>query len=139
MISSAIDLAEKQLQDGTAASQVITHYLKLGSTREKLEQERISSENEVLKARVEAMLSSKRIEVLYEEALNAMRNYSGNFVPQEEIKFLQKLSDSISLLAIHNLITDSKRVKCYEKLIKKIHNTLVKYAKIQDSSCVPTA
>ena len=84
MISSAIDLAEKQLQDGTAASQVITHYLKLGSTREKLEQERISSENEVLKARVEAMLSSKRIEVLYEEALNAMRNYSGNFVPQEE-------------------------------------------------------
>lgn len=62
-----------------------------------------------------------------------------NFVPQEEIKFLQKLSDSISLLAIHNLITDSQRVKCYEKLIKKIHNTLVKYAKIQDSSCAPTA
>ena len=62
-----------------------------------------------------------------------------DFVPQEEIKFLQKLSDSISLLAIQNLISDSQRVKCYEKLIKKIHNTLVKYAKIQDSSCVPTA
>ncbi len=55
---------------------------------------------------------------------------SFDFVPQEEIKFLQKLSDSISLLAIQNLISDTQRVKCYEKLIKKIHNTIVKYSKL---------
>lgn len=87
MISSAIDLAEKQLQDGSAAAQVITHYLKLGSTREKLEQERLSSENEVLKARVDAMASSKRIEALYESALDAMRNYSGKKLIDEEDDF----------------------------------------------------
>ena len=33
MISLAVDLAEKQLMEGTASSQVITHYLKLGSTK----------------------------------------------------------------------------------------------------------
>ena len=39
LVAMATDLAEKQLRDGTASSQVITHYLKLGSTRERLEQE----------------------------------------------------------------------------------------------------
>jgi hypothetical protein len=87
LISSAIDLAERQLQDGTASSQVITHYLKLGSTREKLEQERLEAENAVLKARVESMASGKRIEELYEAALNAMRNYSGQSVDDEEFDF----------------------------------------------------
>jgi hypothetical protein len=87
LISSAIDLAEKQIQDGTAAAQVITHYLKLGSTRERLEQERLANENEVLRAKVEAMASSKRIEELYEAALNAMRNYSGKYSTTDDDEF----------------------------------------------------
>ena len=62
-----------------------------------------------------------------------------DFVPAEEIKFLQKLSDSISLLAFHDLISDSQRIKSYEKLIKKIHKTIVKYSKSQTSDSVPTA
>ena len=77
LVSLAIDLAERQLVDGTATSQVITHYLKLGSTREKLEQERLHRENQLLTARVETMASAKRIEELYEAALNAMRDYAG--------------------------------------------------------------
>lgn len=77
LISLAVDLAEKQLADGTATSQVITHYLKLGSTKESLEKEKLKHENELLKARTEAMRSNKRIEELYENALNAMRSYSG--------------------------------------------------------------
>ena len=77
LVSLAVDLAERQIENGTASSQVITHYLKLGSTREKLEQERLTSENELLKARVEQMASAKRIEELYETALNAMRTYAG--------------------------------------------------------------
>ena len=77
LVSLAVDLAEQQLADGTASAQVITHYLKLGSTREKLEQERISKENELLQAKVESMASVKRIEELYETALNAMRTYAG--------------------------------------------------------------
>ena len=77
LVSLAVDLAERQLEDGSASSQVITHYLKLGSTREQLEQERLTRENELLKARVEQLASAKRIEELYETALNAMRTYAG--------------------------------------------------------------
>ena len=77
LVSLAIDLAEKQLAEGTASSQVITHYLKLGSSREKLEQERLLRENELLNSKVEMMASAKRVEELYAEALNAMRAYAG--------------------------------------------------------------
>ncbi len=85
MVSLAIDLAEKQLGAGTASSQVITHYLKLGSTREKLEQERLHRENQLLDSKVEMMASAKRVEELYETALNAMRLYAGREVPEEEV------------------------------------------------------
>lgn len=77
LIAAAVDLAEKQLAEGTASSQIITHYLKLGSTREQLEQERLEQENKLLQAKIEAMASVKRVEELYETALNAMRSYAG--------------------------------------------------------------
>ena len=77
MISLAVDLAERQLQEGTASSQVITHYLKLGSIRERLEREKLEEENKLLKARTEQIQSMKRVEELYEEAIKAMRNYGG--------------------------------------------------------------
>ena len=77
MISLAEDLAEQQLLDGTASSQVITHFLKLGSTREKLERERLEEENRLLKAKTKALENAEEIKVLYEDALKAMRNYGG--------------------------------------------------------------
>jgi hypothetical protein len=77
IVSKAVDLAERQIMDGTASSQVITHYLKLGSTREKLEQERLTRENELLRAKVEQLASGARVEELYKSALNAMRTYAG--------------------------------------------------------------
>ena len=77
LISQAINLAERQLSEGTASAQVISHYLKLGSSRERLEQERLSRENELLRVRAEAMESSKEVQQLYQEALNAMRSYAG--------------------------------------------------------------
>ena len=83
MVSLAVDLAEKQLLEGTASSQVITHYLKLGSTKEKLEKEKIEEENKLLRAKTESLQSQKNIEELYAEALNAMRNYSGEGDPDE--------------------------------------------------------
>jgi hypothetical protein len=79
-----MDLAEKQLGEGTASSQVITHYLKLGSSREKLEQERLSRENELLATKAEMMASAKRVEELYASALDAMRTYSGQEPEFEE-------------------------------------------------------
>lgn len=87
MVSLAVQLAEKQLQQGTASAQVISHYLKLGSSREKLEQERIARENELLKAKAEALASQKRVEELYTQALDAMRAYNGyepHGVPDDE-------------------------------------------------------
>ena len=83
LISLAVDLAEKQLQEGTASSQVITHYLKLGSTKERIEKEILEKQKELITARTEALQSSKRVEELYAEALNAMRNYSGQGDPDE--------------------------------------------------------
>lgn len=84
LVSLAVDLAEKQLLEGSASSQVITHYLKLGSTREKLEQERLSRENALLIAKAEVMESTKRVEELYTNALDAMRSYAGLEVEQGE-------------------------------------------------------
>lgn len=77
LIALAVDLAEKQLSEGTASSQVITHYLKLGSTIERLEKQKLSSENELLKAKTDSLKSAKKVEELYLNALNAMRSYSG--------------------------------------------------------------
>lgn len=77
LVSLAVDLAEKQLREGTASSQVITHYLKLGSTKERLEKEKLEEENKLLKAKTEALQSQKRVEELYSEAIKAMRSYAG--------------------------------------------------------------
>lgn len=77
LTSMAMDRAEEQLRDGTASSQVITHFLKVGSTREQLEQERIRHENELLRVKREHLESAKRTEELYEEALGAMKLYQG--------------------------------------------------------------
>jgi hypothetical protein len=77
MVAAAIDLAERQIHEGTAAAQVITHYLKLGSSREKLEQERLARENILLEKKTEALESAARVEELYIGALNAMRSYQG--------------------------------------------------------------
>ena len=78
MISLAIELAEKQLMEGTASSQVITHFLKLGSTKEKIEKEILEKQKDLITAKTEALQSHKKIEELYGDALNAMRRYSGN-------------------------------------------------------------
>lgn len=77
LISLAVDLAEKQLQEGTASSQVITHYLKLATTREKTEREILEKQKELISAKTEALKSTKRIEELYTNAIKAMRSYGG--------------------------------------------------------------
>lgn len=77
LISMAVDLAEKQLEEGTASSQVITHFLKLGSSKERLEREKLEEENKLLRAKTESLQSQKRVEELYAEALAAMRRYNG--------------------------------------------------------------
>lgn len=78
LISLAVDLAERQLMEGTASSQVITHYLKLGSTKEKIEKEILEEQKKLITAKTENLQSAKRIEELYVDAINAMKSYGGH-------------------------------------------------------------
>src|SRR5574344_2785080 len=84
MIALAVDLAEKQLIEGTASSQVITHYLKLATTKEKIEREILEKQKELIVAKTENLQSAKRIEELYSNALKAMQNYSGQTCSMED-------------------------------------------------------
>lgn len=78
MIALAVDLAEQQLRDGTASAQVITHYLKLGSTKEKIEKEILEEQKKLIVAKTDALESAKRVEELYSNALEAFKKYSGS-------------------------------------------------------------
>lgn len=82
LIAAAVDRAEQQLLDGTASAQVITHYLKLGSSREKLEQQRLLHENELTAAKIAQLASQQDTERRYAEALAAMSAYSGREVSE---------------------------------------------------------
>lgn len=77
-ISLAMDLAMQQLRDGTASSQLITEFVKRGSTKARIEQEMLEQQKELMIAKKEALQSAKRIEELYDNAIKAMRDYSGN-------------------------------------------------------------
>lgn len=83
MISLAIDLVEKRLLDGSASSQETTHFLKLATTKAKLEKEILEKQKELLAAKTESIKSAKRVEELYSKALKAMQNYQGNGDPDE--------------------------------------------------------
>lgn len=84
LIALAFDVAEKQMLEGTASAQVITHYLKMGTPRERLERKKLEEENALLRAKVEGMASAARVEELYEGAIRAMRAYSGQEVEDDE-------------------------------------------------------
>lgn len=77
LIAASMDLAEKQIREGTASAQVITHFLKLGSSKYRLENEKLKTENRLLEAKIEAYESQQDIKQLYQDALDAMRRYSG--------------------------------------------------------------
>ena len=81
LISMALDLVEDRLRKGTASAQEVTHLLKLGSSREQLEQQRIAHENELMRVKIQAAERDKEIEELYRGAINAMRSYTGQDVP----------------------------------------------------------
>lgn len=78
MISLAVDLAEKQLREGTASSQVITHYLKLGSTKDRIEREILEKQKELIEAKTKSYQSAEEMKELYLNALEAMKRYSGH-------------------------------------------------------------
>lgn len=84
LISLAMDLAEEQMENGTASSQIITHYLKLGAIKEKKELEKTEAEIALMKARIEALQREERIEELFKSALDSFKVYSGQTVTAED-------------------------------------------------------
>lgn len=77
MISLAVQCAEKQLREGTASSQVITHYLKLGSSKERIEKEILEKQKDLIEAKTKNINSSSEAKELYANALAAFKRYSG--------------------------------------------------------------
>ena len=77
LIALAMDLAEQRLRDGTATSQEVTHFLRLGSPRNRLEEEKLKKEIELLEAKKSDLESREKVEELYSEAMKAFGIYSG--------------------------------------------------------------
>lgn len=77
LIALATDRAEQQLRDGTASSQVIVHYLKMGSAKERAEREVLKNQIELLKAKTESLNGGRRSDEAYERVIQAMRGYRG--------------------------------------------------------------
>lgn len=86
LIALAVDVAEQQLLNGTASSQVITHFLKLGTTRAELEKEKLKKENAVLEAKAKAYQAGEEIKELYEGAIKAMKLYGGQGDDEEYVE-----------------------------------------------------
>lgn len=84
MISLAYEQAEQELREGRASSQVLIHFLKLGSTKEQLEKAKLQEEVKLVKAKTDSIESSERSEIAYKEALNALKRYSGQEDYDEE-------------------------------------------------------
>lgn len=78
LISLSYDLVEQRLRDGTASSQETTHFLKLASQKTKLELERQKLENELIRAKTQAIRDQADMKALYADAIAAMRRYSGH-------------------------------------------------------------
>jgi hypothetical protein len=84
LIGLAMDNAEELLLSGNAPAQIITHYLKLGSIKERKEVERLNKEIDLMQAKIDALESSQRMEELYSKAIEAMQIYKGG--PNDEIE-----------------------------------------------------
>lgn len=78
LINLSYDAAEEQIKEGRATSQLLVHFLRLGTEQASLEKERLRGENALLEARVDSLASAKRIEELYSEAMKAFSSYQGH-------------------------------------------------------------
>lgn len=76
LVSLAVDLAEKQLRDGTASPSIINHYLKIASRREVIEREILEKQAKLIDAKTQNIAQAKEQEQLAKAAIEAMKNYN---------------------------------------------------------------
>ena len=120
LVSLAVDLAEKQLREGTASSQVITHYLKLGSTKERIEKEILEKQKELIEAKTQNLKSIENSEKLYADALKAFRGYSGH---GDEVDDASLSSISTSSIQIRDRIV--RHSLCDEVLLPEVRKHII--------------
>lgn len=84
LIALATNLVKQRLMDGSASSQEVTHFLKLGSSKARLENERLVEENKLLRAKTKALESAEDMKELYAEAIKAMASYQGHGDPEDD-------------------------------------------------------
>lgn len=77
LIKLAVDLAERQLRDGSATSQVITHFLKLATVKEQLENDKLRKDLDLADAKIKHYENSSVSEEMYTKAIQAMKSYQG--------------------------------------------------------------
>lgn len=77
LIAQALDLAEERIRDKSASNQLIAEIMRYGTTKERLQKEKLRRENEVLRVKAEAMEAQKQSGEMYEEAIRAMKSYTG--------------------------------------------------------------
>lgn len=83
LITLSENLAEQKLRDGTASSQLIIHYLKLGTTKAALEKEKLKRENQLMEAKTKAIYSGEETKEMIEAAIKAITKYGGHGDPDE--------------------------------------------------------
>ena len=78
MIMLAYQEVERRIRDHTATSQELCHFLKMGSEKERLEREKLEVEMELQRVKADSIESGKHMEELYNNAIAAMKLYSGS-------------------------------------------------------------
>lgn len=76
-IAMAYNLVKQRLADGSASSQETTHFLKMGSIKARLENERLIEENKLLRARTEQIEHEQDKGEFYLEVIKALKSYQG--------------------------------------------------------------
>ena len=84
LIAAAYDLAEKRILEGTASSQELTYFLKMGSSKAVLERDRLREENKLLRAKTAALESQAHDGELLNKALKAFKSYRGESEEDED-------------------------------------------------------
>ncbi len=82
-INLAEQQAEEMLAEGKAPTQVLLHYLKLGTSKAELEKEKLEHETKLLSAKTEALETTKETVEAYQELINVFKGYSGNVFKEE--------------------------------------------------------
>lgn len=75
LINLAVNLAERQLEEGTASSAVITHFLKLGTVQAKVELEKAKAQNTLLTAKADSINDEKTKKQTVMDVQKALKSY----------------------------------------------------------------